>query len=147
MSSVLPTFTVELSVRCSGLRDKDILSKSDPVCVLFRKGGRQKQQGWVESGRTERVKDSLDPQFSKKFVLEYSFEERQQVRFDIYDWDVKKGKLEEQVRPVAEKDGRSNNNKTTAATATAEAATPIGTTATLEAQYLDIPQLLYGARS
>ena len=110
MSSVLPTSTVELSVRCSGLRDKDILSKSDPVCVLFRKGGRQRQ-GWVESGRTERVKDSLDPQFSKKFVLEYSFEERQQIRFDIYDWDVKKGKLEEQVRPVAEKDGRSNNNK------------------------------------
>ena len=33
----LPTSTVELSVSCQGLRDRDVVSKSDPVCVLFQK--------------------------------------------------------------------------------------------------------------
>ncbi len=36
-TAALPTSTVELSMRCEGLRDRDVLSKSDPVCVLFQK--------------------------------------------------------------------------------------------------------------
>ena len=51
-SSTLPTSTVELSVRCSDLADTDLMSKSDPICVLFIK---QKGQ-WFELGRTEMIK-------------------------------------------------------------------------------------------
>ncbi len=92
----MPTSTVELSVKCNGLSDLDVTSKSDPVCVLFRKPRGSPPAHWVESGRTERVKDTLDPEWAHKFVLEYSFEERQQIKLEVYDWDVKSKRLEEQ---------------------------------------------------
>lgn len=47
--ALLPTASVELSMKCTGLSDKDLLSKSDPVCVLFLKKNGQ----WYEIGRTE----------------------------------------------------------------------------------------------
>ena len=43
--------------------------------------------GWVEIGRTEKIKDSLDPRWQTKFLLDYKFEERQIFRFAIYDID------------------------------------------------------------
>lgn len=39
---------VELSVSCSDLLDKDVGSKSDPLCVLLQKNGGDK---WVEVTR------------------------------------------------------------------------------------------------
>jgi Ca2+-dependent lipid-binding protein len=51
---------------------------------------------WVEIGRTETSKDSHSPQWEKKFVVNYSFEERQKVKLEIYDSDKKSGRLEEQ---------------------------------------------------
>ena len=33
----LPVTRVELSIACEDLADRDIMSKSDPVCVLFTK--------------------------------------------------------------------------------------------------------------
>ena len=33
----LPTSTVEMSIRCTGLADCDWLSKSDPVAIIFGK--------------------------------------------------------------------------------------------------------------
>ncbi len=83
-SLAMPTSTLELSVRCRKLSDQDVLSKSDPFCVLFVKS----QAGhWVEVGRTEVVRDNLNPEFHKKFVVAYSFEERQEVKFEVYDKD------------------------------------------------------------
>ena len=43
--------------------------------------------GWVEIDRTEKIKDSLDPSWQTKFLLDYKFEERQILRFAIYDID------------------------------------------------------------
>jgi len=83
-STSLPTSTVEISVRCTDLADKDVMSKSDPICVMFI----QKQGKWFEIGRTEMIADTLNPSWEKKFVVDYSFEERQVVKFEIYDWDV-----------------------------------------------------------
>ena len=83
-STSLPTSTVEISVRCTDLADKDLMSKSDPICVMFM----QKQGKWFEIGRTEMIADTLNPSWEKKFVVDYSFEERQVVKFEIYDWDV-----------------------------------------------------------
>ena len=88
-AAALPTSTVELSIRCSDLADKDLLSKSDPVCVLFM----QKQGNWFEIGRTEMIKDSLNPAWEKRFVVDYSFEERQMVKFEIYDFDSQSNRL------------------------------------------------------
>merc|ERR1711963_219521 len=82
-STSLPTSTVELSVKCTDLADKDILSKSDPICVMFM----QRNNQWFEVGRTEMIKDNLNPAWEKKFVVDYSFEERQVVKFEVYDFD------------------------------------------------------------
>ncbi|NXA61406.1 CPNE5 protein, partial [Mohoua ochrocephala] len=40
-------------------------------------------------GRTEVIDNSLNPDFLRKFVLDYCFEERQNLRFDLYDVDSK----------------------------------------------------------
>jgi len=42
---------------------------------------------WAEYGRTEKILDSLDPHWQTKFVIDYRFEERQMLRFAIYDID------------------------------------------------------------
>jgi Ca2+-dependent lipid-binding protein len=85
----LPTSTLELTVKCENLCDKDVFSKSDPFCVMFiKKGGH-----WYELGRTETVTDNLSPEWQKKFVVEYSFEERQEVKFEVYDTDSNSSKL------------------------------------------------------
>ena len=78
---------VQLSLSCHNLRDRDITSRSDPVCILYTQviGGR-----WVEFGRTEQVRDSNDPVWLHKFVLEYRFQERQMLKFRIVDIDTKR---------------------------------------------------------
>ncbi|XP_063274466.1 copine-5-like isoform X5 [Prinia subflava] len=83
----VPATRVELTVSCRQLLDRDTFSKSDPVCVLYtqRPGSHQ----WREFGRTEVIDNSLNPDFLHKFVLDYCFEERQNLRFDLYDVDSK----------------------------------------------------------
>lgn len=81
--------SIEIIVSCTSLKDKDILSKSDPCCILFS----EKDGNWVELGRTENIKNTLNPQFTRAFDVEYSFEEVQKLRFAIYDIDNKSPKL------------------------------------------------------
>lgn len=85
MSAAVPTSTVELSVSCKNLRNLDTFSKSDPLCALFMEefGGK----GWAEVGRTEMIVNNLNPEFAKKFVMTFFFEERQKLRFEVYDID------------------------------------------------------------
>ncbi|XP_076312268.1 copine-5-like [Tachypleus tridentatus] len=88
----VPTTTVELSVSCRNLQDKDIFSKSDPMCVLFVK--ESEGEKYHEFGRTEMIKDTLNPDFVKKFVIDYRFEEVQKLRFEIYDIDSASPRLQ-----------------------------------------------------
>ena len=88
-STSLPTSTVELSVKCTDLADKDLLSKSDPMCVMSI----QRNGQWYEIGRTETIQDTLNPAWEKKFVVDYSFEERQVVKFEVYDSDSQSNNL------------------------------------------------------
>uniref|UniRef100_A0A4W3GSZ4 Copine Va n=1 Tax=Callorhinchus milii TaxID=7868 RepID=A0A4W3GSZ4_CALMI len=57
------------------------------VCVLYVQGIETKQ--WREFGRTEVIDNTLNPDFVRKFVLDYFFEERQNLRIDLYDVDSK----------------------------------------------------------
>ncbi|XP_072267063.1 copine-3 [Pyxicephalus adspersus] len=75
---------VELSISCDNLLDKDISSKSDPLCVLLMNTSGQQ---WFEVDRTERISNCLNPRFAKKFVIDYYFEIVQKVKFGIYDID------------------------------------------------------------
>ena len=53
------TSRIELSLSAQGLKNKDILSKSDPFAVVYLKG--PKDADFIEVGRTEIVANNLDP--------------------------------------------------------------------------------------
>ncbi|XP_025068481.1 copine-2 isoform X3 [Alligator sinensis] len=74
---------VELSVCGQNLLDRDVTSKSDPFCVLFMEINGK----WVEIDRTETAVNNLNPAFSKKFVVDYHFEEVQKLKFALFDQD------------------------------------------------------------
>ncbi|XP_014671442.1 PREDICTED: copine-3-like [Priapulus caudatus] len=81
--SSAPVSKVEIRVKCQNLLDKDVLSKSDPMCCLYQ----NVQGSWREIGRTENIQNSLSPQFAKTFLVDYYFEEVQKLRFAVYDID------------------------------------------------------------
>ena len=71
--------TVLLSITCKGLLNKDALSKSDPFCLVM--------ENQVEIGRTETIKNNLNPSFVKKIQLKYYFERVQKLLFNVRDDD------------------------------------------------------------
>ncbi|KAJ8041877.1 Copine-8 [Holothuria leucospilota] len=83
----IPATKVELSVTCRKLRDMDVLSKSDPMCVLFIKTLGSEE--YKEVGRTEVIDNNLNPNFVRKFLVDYFFEEVQHLKFEVYDVDSK----------------------------------------------------------
>uniref|UniRef100_A0A8C4HF24 Copine Va n=1 Tax=Dicentrarchus labrax TaxID=13489 RepID=A0A8C4HF24_DICLA len=44
---------------------------------------------WCAFGRTEVIDNTLNPDFVRKYILDYFFEEKQNLRFDVYDIDSK----------------------------------------------------------
>ncbi|XP_065836868.1 copine-5-like [Oscarella lobularis] len=74
---------IEVFVRCSQLVNLDLLTKFDPLCVLYEK----RQDAWSECGRTEVINDTLDPQFLTTFIVDYHLDELQLLKFVVYDVD------------------------------------------------------------
>ncbi|XP_071816097.1 copine-8-like isoform X1 [Apostichopus japonicus] len=91
-TAAVPATKVEITVSCRNLADKDVLSKSDPMCVLYttQLGSNQ----FAEYERTEQIQNTLNPDFVHKFNLTYYFEERQLLKFEIYDVDSPRSKLD-----------------------------------------------------
>ncbi|XP_038067467.1 copine-8-like isoform X1 [Patiria miniata] len=87
----VPATRVEITVSCRDLKDKDVMSKSDPMCVLYTTQLGSKE--FAEYERTEHIKNTLNPDFVKKFNLTYFFEECQRLKFEIFDVDSPKQKL------------------------------------------------------
>ncbi|CAH0476660.1 unnamed protein product [Peronospora belbahrii] len=88
-----PTSSIELSLSANHLKDRDIISKSDPFAVLYVKCGTQ----WTQLGKTEAKKNELNPTWIKLFILEFHFESIQQLKVEVYDQDSSSpGKLKEQ---------------------------------------------------
>ncbi|XP_063443514.1 copine-8-like isoform X2 [Mytilus trossulus] len=90
-TGVAPATLVELSISCRHLIDSDVFSKSDPIGVLFEMDNANKQ--YRELGRTEIIWNNLNPDFVKKFVMHYYFEQSQKLKFEIYDVDSKSADL------------------------------------------------------
>lgn len=67
----LPTSQIEMTISCRNLINSDVLSKSDPFCLISCKEPWQDQ--YYEIARTEVIQDSLNPQWVKKVVLAYNF--------------------------------------------------------------------------
>ncbi|KAJ7945613.1 Protein BONZAI like [Quillaja saponaria] len=76
---------IELSFAASGLRDRDVVSKSDPMMVIYTKG---RNGALEEVGRTEVVLNTLDPTWITKHILTYHFEVVQILVFRVYDVDT-----------------------------------------------------------
>ncbi|CAM9807249.1 unnamed protein product [Lampetra planeri] len=72
---------VELRVSLRGLHDRDALSRTNPCVALLMQSCAQ----WMEVERTEVMKSTLSPVFSKVFTVDYYFEEVQKLRFEVYD--------------------------------------------------------------
>ncbi|KAI4378866.1 hypothetical protein MLD38_016290 [Melastoma candidum] len=82
-----PLFSqVELSLSAARLRDRDVLSKSDPMVVVSSK---RKDGSLAELGRTEVIMNSLDPSWIQKIPVTYHFEVIQHLVFQVYDVDTK----------------------------------------------------------
>jgi len=54
------------------LLDKDLLSKSDPMCVIYHQPRGCSSNHWVEFMRTETIRDTLNPDFASKVQANYS---------------------------------------------------------------------------
>uniref|UniRef100_A0A1I7XBQ7 C2 domain-containing protein n=1 Tax=Heterorhabditis bacteriophora TaxID=37862 RepID=A0A1I7XBQ7_HETBA len=90
----LPSSDLFLIIKASRLQNRDVFSKSDPVCIVFQYVGRLTGKAdWVEHGRTEILKDSLNPEWATPININYFFEERQTLKFEIYDIDSESEKL------------------------------------------------------
>ncbi|CAL5379056.1 unnamed protein product [Camellia sinensis] len=77
---------IELSLSASKLLDRDIVSKSDPIAVVYIK----KRDGSLEElGRTEVIMNSLEPAWIEKINVAYQFETVQQLVFHVYDVDTR----------------------------------------------------------
>ncbi|KAL8477870.1 hypothetical protein ACS0TY_029960 [Phlomoides rotata] len=77
---------IELSLSASKLLDLDLVSKSDPMAVVYMK----KSDGKLEElGRTEVIMNNLDPIWIQKINVTYHFETVQRLVFHVYDVDTK----------------------------------------------------------
>merc|ERR1712012_520489 len=87
------TSVVELSISAKNLRDMDIFSKSDPMCVVSTKPFGS--QNFMEIKRTECINNNVNPQWVTKVQMNYMFEEQQYLNFDVYDVDTNSRDLSE----------------------------------------------------
>ena len=58
-----------------GIRELDHFSRPDPVCFLYIKNRGNRQ--WKKVGRTEMIKNELEPEWARTFLLDYYFHEKQ----------------------------------------------------------------------
>uniref|UniRef100_A0A803N7F0 C2 domain-containing protein n=1 Tax=Chenopodium quinoa TaxID=63459 RepID=A0A803N7F0_CHEQI len=85
MSVNKPKEVLKLSLSASSLRDRDVLSKSDPMAVIYIRGRNGRLE---ELGRTEVVSNSLDPTWITKVNVTYHFEIVQTLVFRVFDVDT-----------------------------------------------------------
>jgi len=91
MHKEMPASKMELHISCNGLKKMDITSHSDPMAVLHMYDKVNKK--WTESGRTEQIKNTEDPQFAKPILVNYFFEEVQKIKLSLYDIDSPQSSL------------------------------------------------------
>lgn len=85
MSSQELVVEVELTISAKSLLNKDVMSKSDPICLVYIQ--LPNNSTWQEHGRTEVMKNNCNPEFATKIIIGYRFEEQQKLKFKIYDID------------------------------------------------------------
>ncbi|XP_024978767.1 protein BONZAI 3 isoform X2 [Cynara cardunculus var. scolymus] len=97
-----PLYTrIELNLSASKLRDYDIMSKSDPMAVVYA----QKKDGTLEQlGRTEVIMNNLNPTWIQKIDVVFHFEIVQPLVFQVYDVDTKYHNLPTKMLELKDQD-------------------------------------------
>ncbi|RHZ85960.1 hypothetical protein Glove_58g37 [Diversispora epigaea] len=72
---------VELKIHCTELTISNYLSKSDSQVFLLIKD--QRTQNWTTLCSTEVIKDDSNPRFVESMIVDYYFEELQELRFIV----------------------------------------------------------------
>lgn len=112
-SAVIPTSQIEMTLSCENLLNTDVLSKSDPFCIVYMKESWQDK--FFEIGRTEKINDNLNPKWVKKFIIDFNFESVQKIRFEVWDVDPEGndylGEYETTVADIVSYSGREFRGK------------------------------------
>ncbi|XP_031628974.1 copine-8-like [Contarinia nasturtii] len=85
LKNTMPTTQIEMTLSGRNLKNTDILSKSDPYCLISMK--ESWQDNFHQIAKTETIQDTLNPEWVKKVILNYNFESIQKIRFEIRDED------------------------------------------------------------
>uniref|UniRef100_A0A3Q0QV39 Copine family member 9 n=1 Tax=Amphilophus citrinellus TaxID=61819 RepID=A0A3Q0QV39_AMPCI len=87
LNSTVPATKIEITVSCRNLLDMDTFSKSDPGnCFLHHTDS-------FNQIHHSLIDNTLNPDFVRKFVLDFFFEEKQNLRFDAYNVDTRSSNL------------------------------------------------------
>ena len=78
---------IEIFISCRKLKDLDTFSKSDSRVTVFLDNGNGK--GYSKVGETETIKNELNPNFTTSFYINYYFEVKQRLKFEVQDDDGK----------------------------------------------------------
>lgn len=112
-TAVVPTTLIEMTLSAQNLINADVLSKSDPYCIIKMK--EPWQDKYYEIGRTEIIKDNLNPEWVKKFLINFNFETVQKMRFEVWDEDLNGhdflGEYETTLADVVSNSGRQFRGK------------------------------------
>jgi len=125
----------EVMVNCVDLPNADSgllkSSLSDPTCIMYMKD--EPSGKWFEAGRTEKLKDTLSPEWITRIQVDYFENEDSTCKFVVYDFDknntdlkkatflgqyicdfgdiIKGGEKFNQECPMTTQDGESPNKK------------------------------------
>jgi hypothetical protein len=79
--------SIQVHVSLRDLPNTDMMSKTDSFCVIHAYN--PFDDSWEQMGKTSVVYDCLSPEYPEAFELTYYFEEKQQMRVEVYDEDKK----------------------------------------------------------
>lgn len=75
---------LELSLSCSDIPRMDVLSKSDPFCIVYL---RRSEENWEKLGKTETIYDTHECKWVRKFYMHDTTAVGAEMRVEVYDRD------------------------------------------------------------
>jgi len=79
----LTSSKVQIFISARNLKDVDIVGGSEPFVIIFMRD--HPSMPWKQFGKTEMIKDNLNPDFEQSFIIQYFFEKHQYIKFEVQD--------------------------------------------------------------
>lgn len=84
---------IELSLSCSDIPRMDVLSRSDPFCIMYVRNGEEK---WQKLGKTETIHDTHICKWVRKFYLHDTATVGAEMRIKVYERDSERDAMVDQ---------------------------------------------------